>query len=287
MMNTTQQFTPGKILLAVDGSPSAKATAYAAAQIASEMQWCIHALYVVDVSQVFNPYNDISQELSELGKELPYEQKETLFEEQGMFALAEIEELCQQMKIPVTAEMVFGDVSDTILEASEGYNLLAIGHMGNRHAKENKHLGSKFLQIAHHAHIPLLIGGSHCTPRKVQRVLLAYDGGQRSHEAFKWAENLHGLFETVKVLSVEREKERNHTWLADRREEIEESALTQYEFFQAAGNPGHVIASKALEEHVDLILMGAYRHTNLLRWVRPSTIDTVLRETELPVLAIK
>jgi nucleotide-binding universal stress UspA family protein len=288
LQDDNRQFPKSKgILLAVDGSPSAKATAYAAVQIASEMQWCIQALYVVDVSQVFNPYNDISKELSELGEEMPYEQKETLFEEQGTLALAEIEELCQQMKVPVTTEMVFGDVSDTILEASEGYNLLAIGHMGNRHAKENNHLGSNFQQIAHHAHIPLLIGGSHCTSRKVQHVLLAYDGSQLSHEAFKWVENLHGLFKTVKVLSVEREKERNHAWLAERHEEIEESTLTQYEFVRGSGNPGHVIASKASAEHVDLILMGAYRHKNLLRWVRHSTIDTVLRETDLPVLAIK
>jgi nucleotide-binding universal stress UspA family protein len=286
-MNTTQQFIPGNILLAVDGSPSAKATAHYAAQIASEMQWCIHALYVVDITQIFDPYSNISHELSELGEETPFEQKVKLFEEQGALALAEIEEICQQMNVPVSKEMIFGGVPVNILQKSEGYDLLALGHMGNRHAKEHKHLGSNFLQIAHHTNIPLLIGSDQCTPRKVQRALLAYDGSQLSHEAFKWAENLQGLFKAIMVLSVERENEREHTWLADRHEEIEESALTQYEFVQAMGNPGHIIATKAVAEQADLILMGAYRHTNFLRWVRPSTIDTVLRETDLPVLAIK
>ena len=124
-------------------------------------------------------------------------------------------------------------------------------------------------------------------PRKFQRALLAYDGNQLSHEALQWAEKLQCLFRTVVVLSVEKENERDHTWLADQHEEIEESVLTQYEFIRAAGNPGHMIVSKALAEGTDLILMGAYRHTNLLRWARHSTIDTVLRETDLPVLAIK
>ena len=118
-MNNTQQFNHGSILLAVDGSPSAKATAYAAAQIASKMQWRIHALYVVDVTQVFDPYSDISQELSELGEEMPYEQKVKLFEEQGTLALAEIEDLCEQMNVPITTEMVFGGVPVNILQISE------------------------------------------------------------------------------------------------------------------------------------------------------------------------
>jgi len=286
-MHNTQQFKSGNILLAVDGSPSAKAAAFAAIQVASKTQWHLHALYVVDITQVFDPYSDISQELSELGEEMPYEQKITLFEEQGTLALAEIEELCQQMNVPVSTEMIFGGVPVNILEMSKGYDLLAIGHMGNRHAKERKHLGSNFQQIAHHAHIPLLIGGGQCTPRKFQRALLAYDGSQLSHEAFRWAENLQSLFKATMVLSVERENERNHTWLAGRHREIEESALAQYEFIQAAGNPGYMIASEAVAEQADLILMGAYQHKNLLRWARHSTIDTVLRETDLPVLAIK
>ena len=103
----------------------------------------------------------------------------------------------------------------------------------------------------------------------------------------KWVENLSDLFKAITVLAVEKENERDHTWLADRHEEIEESALTQYEFIQAVGNPGHMVASKAVTKGADLILMGAYQHTNLLRWARHSTIDTVLRETDLPVLAIK
>jgi nucleotide-binding universal stress UspA family protein len=278
---------PGKILLAVDGSPSAKAAACAAIQVAAETKWHLHALYVVDITQVFDPYSDVSPELSELGEEMPFEQKMELFEEQGTLALAEIEGLSQEMGVAITTEMIFGGVPENILKMSKDYDLLAIGHMGNRHAKENKHMGSNFQQIAHHIQIPLLIGNSHCKQQKLQRVLLAYDGSLLSHEAFKWAENLQNLFKTIEVLSVERGKEKDHTWVADRHKELEESALAQYEFIRTAGNPGEKIASKALTEQADLILMGAYHHTNILRWARHSTIDTVLRETDLPVLAIK
>jgi len=288
MMKTTQkQFKPGKILLAVDGSPSSKAAAYAAIQLASKMQWDLHALYIVDVTDVFDIYTDTSKELSELEEETLRERKVGLFKEQGSLALTEIEGICQGMNIPVTTEIRFGGVPEIILKASKGYSLLSIGRRGNRHVKDSKHLGSNFQQIAHHARIPLLIGDSHYMPRKFQRALLAYDGSELSREAVKWGETLSGLFKAVTVLAVEKENERDHTWLADRHEEIAASALTQYGFIQAAGNPGRMVASKALAEGADLILMGAYQHTNLLRWARHSTIDTVLRETDLPVLAIK
>jgi len=131
-MNDTKQPNHNSILLAVDGSSTAKAAAYAATQMATVLQWGINALYVVDVTQVFEPYGNTSKELSELGDEIPHEQKISLFKEQGSFALMEIEDICQQMHVPLTTEILFGGVPDIILQASKGYNLLAIGRRGNR-----------------------------------------------------------------------------------------------------------------------------------------------------------
>jgi len=102
MKTTQKQFKPGKILLAVDGSPSSKAAAYAAIQLASKMQWDLHALYIVDVTDVFDIYTDTSKELSELEEETLRERKVGLFKEQGSLALTEIEGICQGMNIPVT-----------------------------------------------------------------------------------------------------------------------------------------------------------------------------------------
>ena len=286
-MKKAQKTISDSILLAVDGSQSAKASALVAAQVASAMHWGLHALYVVDVTDVFDIYTDTSKELSELGEEMLSEQKVRLFKEQGSLALAEIEGICQGMDVPLTTEISFGGIPEIVLKTSKGYNLLAIGRRGNRHKKEAKHLGSNFQQIAHHSHIPLLIGGDDSVGQKLQRVLLAYDGSELSRKALNWAETLQSIFIGIIALSIEKENEKDHTWLADRHEEIIGSNLGQCEFIREEGHPGPMIVSTSSAKQADLILMGAYQHTRLLGWARHSVIDIVLRGTDLPVLATK
>lgn len=282
-----QQSTSGSILLAVDGSRSAKAAAKAASKIASSMKWNLHALYVVDAAQVFEMYSDATKELSELGEELPQEEKEKLFEEQGILALAEIKELCQQMGVSLTTEMIFGGIPEIILKTARMHSLLAMGRRGNRHEKDRHHLGSNFLKVAHHVHIPLLIGGRDTAKPIFNRALLAYDGSELSRRALIWTENLQSMLTDIMTLSVEKENTRDHTWLADRYEEIATNTLSHYEFIRKEGEPGHTIASTASSKQAELILMGAYQHSKVFGRSRHSAIETVLREVDLPVLAAK
>ena len=286
-MSKTQQSIFSSILLAVDGSRSAKAAARAAARIAFAMDWKIHALYVVDATQVFEMYTDTTKELSELGEDLPNEEKITLFEEQGTLALAEIEELYQQMDVPLTTEMIFGGIPETLLEAAKAYCMLAIGRRGNRHEKDKNHLGSNFLKVAHHIHIPLLIGGRDSTQTNFKRALLAYDGSELSRKALTWTENLQGMLSEVTTLSVQEDNTKDCAWLPDRYEKMATNTLAHYEFIRKEGEPGQTIASTAASKQAELILMGAYHHSSIFQWARHSAIDTVLRKVDLPVLAAK
>jgi len=283
-MDSAQESQSESILSAIDGSLPAKAAAYTAIQIATWMQWSLHALYVVDVTQVFEVYSDISQELSELDKEMKHERNVTLFEEQGILALAEIEEMCRKMGVPLTTEMVFGGVADTILKKASGYNLLALGRRGNSHETEEQHLGSNFQQIAHHIHIPMIIGGN-ITPKRFERILLAYNESIPAHKALTWVENLQAKLTKVMALCVENEKEQDFTWLEDRQAEIAGSNLSHYEFISGRGNPGQMIASTAQSRQTDLILMGGYHHLKLLGWAKHNAFETVLSNTGIPVLA--
>lgn len=287
MMNNSQQFEHNNILLAVDGSLSAKAAAYTAIQVASALKWSVHALYVVDAAQVFEIYSDTSQELNKLGGEISDKETLTLFEEQGALVLAEIDELCQEAKVPVTTEMIFGGVSEIILETSKQFGLLAIGRWGNHHKANAQHLGNNFRKIAHHTHTPLLIGGDDKIPSKWQHILLAYDGSELSRMALSWTERLQRLFVDVTALSVEEKGEKDYAWLEERQKEIAKSTLKHYEFDRGAGEPGEIIASVASARQADLIVMGAYQHSGLLEWVMHSTLSSVIREVKIPILAAK
>lgn len=286
-MNNTQIFNSNNILLAVDGSPSAKAAAYAAIQIASALAWNIHALYVVDATQVFEMYSDTSQELRKLGGEISIEQPVTLFEEQGTLSLIEVEEMCLKMNVPVTTEMIFGGVYETILEVSKHFSLLALGRRGNHYVRDDHHLGSNFRKIAHHARIPLLIGGTENVSLKHQHILLAYDGSKFSQTALSWAEKLQKMFTDVMTVSVGQKCEEDCVWLDERKKEIEDSSLKHYEFDGEIGEPGEIIASVASSRQADMVVMGSYQHSLFREWITHSTLDNVMHEVAIPILAAK
>jgi nucleotide-binding universal stress UspA family protein len=286
-MNASHSLESNGILLAIDGSHEARSAALAAIQIASHMKWKLHAQYVVDVISALDMYNNISPELSELGHNLPDERKVVLMEDQGMLALADIEALCKDQGLSMETEMIAGDIGDVILKSSEKYNLLALGRRGNRHEEDPHHLGSNFRHIAHHAHHPLLIGGSEEERREYHRLLLAYDGSEFSRQALAWVEKLQSLFLEVLVLSVKTQSEKDISWLEDRQKEIAESTLKQWKFIGEEGDAGAVIAATASAQQADLILMGAYHHVRLLEWATHSTLNGVLTGADIPVLAIK
>jgi len=276
---------PGMILLATDGSPSARSAAYGAAQIALALQWRLHAVYVIDVSQAFDLYSNINQELKELGTDPPQnEQRITLFEEQGTLALSEIQNVCVEMGLIITTEMIIGDVSDTILKSASNYSLLALGQRGNRHESDSQHLGSNFRQIAHHSPIPVLIGDRENIHKKFKRILLAYDGTEFSIHALDWVEHMQKLFTQIIAVSVDETKDGN-VWLNERKKEIADSSLTKCEFVGEKGNAGEIIAATAYARHADMIVMGSYHHSQFLEWARHSTLNTVLRDVNLPILA--
>lgn len=156
---------------------------------------------MVDVTQVFEIYSDVTRELSKLGAEVPNDQQVALLEEQGALVLAEIEELCQEKGIPITMDMIFGGIPETILKTSKNYNLFAIGRRMNHYEKNTKQLGGNFQQIAHHIRTLLLVSGSVTTYQKFQRVILACDRGEASRQALTWAENLKECSQKLKNFS--------------------------------------------------------------------------------------
>ena len=182
--------------------------------------------------------------------------------------------------------MVFGTVPTVVLKSVEQYSLLALGRRGNRHEKEAHHLGRNFRQIIHHAHVPLLISGNSPAQKKFQRILLAYDGEESSKTGLACLENLQFLFPEVFILCVKPENY-GSTWLEERQEEIVNSNLKQWEFIDCEGDTASLIVSTALAKQVDIIMMGAYRHTQLIDWATRNTLNTVLANSDLPVFAIK
>jgi nucleotide-binding universal stress UspA family protein len=268
-----------KIVVAQDGSPAALTAASVAIQIAEGQDLPMHGLYVVDETLALATYADYSRELECDGEPASRAELMTWFEEKGDAALQMLEVRCQAAGVPVTTELFAGGVAELVLRESERARLLAIGRRGHSHEDDPHHLGQNFRAIAHHAKLPLVIGGDE--ERTVRRLLLAYDGTKHAQSALDWASLLQRTLpaEVTVVAVQENGSQSTSDWLAEAR-----AQLSGCRCLQRVGQPASEIMSAAEETQADLIIMGRYRHSALLEWLTSSTADRVLRGTQLPVL---
>jgi nucleotide-binding universal stress UspA family protein len=268
-----------EIVIAQDGSPAALAAAGIAIQIAQSQDLSVHGLYVVDEILALDAYADYRHELESKVEPASRAELLTWFEKQGDAALQMLEARCQAAGVPVTAELLAGGVREMVLRESEQARLLAIGRRGHGHEGDPHHLGQSFRTIAHHTHVPLLIGGDE--ERTVRRLLLAYDSSERAQSALTWASSLQRTLpaEVIVVAVAENGLQSTSEWL-----EEAGAQLSGCQCLQRLGQPASEIVAAAEETEADLIVMGHYRHAALLEWLMGSTVDRVLRGTELPVL---
>jgi len=278
LLNNTHGGTD-QILVALDGSPAALAAAGVAIQIAQGQDWSVHGLYVVDETLALDTYADYRRELESDQEPTSRAELFNWFESQGGAALEMLAERCQAAGVPVTTELLAGGVPDMVARESERVQLLSIGRRGHGHEGDSHHLGRSFRTIAHHVRLPLVVGGGE--GRTVHRVLLAFDGSERARPALAWASVLQRTLpaELVVVAVQENDLQPVGDWLAEAR-----SALPDCHCLHRHGEAADEIVAAAEETQADLVVMGRYRHAALLERIMGSTVDGVLRGTQLPVL---
>jgi nucleotide-binding universal stress UspA family protein len=274
------------ILVATDGSPTARAAAFAAVQFAKALEFTVSGLYVVDEILTLNAYADYQPELASAEEPASRTDLVTRFEQQGTEVLRQLEAQCRGQGLPITVEMEMGGVPEIILQRAEQAQLLALGRRGHGHPDDPGHLGRTFQSVAHRVRPPMLVGGGEQVP--LQRFLLAYNGSPHAQEALEWAARLEkALAVEVQVLAVEEDgADLAPGWLEAAQAGLEQCGLGHCQFVTRGGQPAAQIVVAAEEKAVDLIIMGGYRHRALLEWVIGSTVDRVLRSTPLPVLVV-
>jgi nucleotide-binding universal stress UspA family protein len=268
-----------EIVVAQDGSPAALAAASIAIQVAQSQDLSVHGLYVVDELLALDNYADYHRELESEGEPASRAELLSWLEEQGDAALQRLEVRCQAAGVPVATELVAGGVSEMVLRASEKAQLLALGRRGHGHEGDPHHLGQIFRTIAHHARVPLIIGGSE--ERAVRHLLLAYDGSRHARHALAWTSLLQRTLPAdVTVVAVQGDGlPVANEWLEEAR-----SQLGDCRCLYRRGRPDSEIVAVADGNQADLIVMGRYRHPALLQRLLGSTLDRVLSSTQVPVL---
>ncbi len=275
------------VLVPVDGSEGGWAALQQAVWVTDE-DATLHGLYVVDVRLVEGPiastvaYGGIIpySEPAEVGVSL---ELADLLEKQGKKVLGEFEQRCRESGRKCTTELRRGIISKEICEAAEGRDLIVMGKRGEGAPWASFLLGSTYEAVVRAAPVPVL--GVAREARRIEKILVAYDGSPRARDAVEYASWFMRSKKRELVVLVIGKPQRGEALLDEAREALKE--IPGVRFLRRTGHAAETILSVARSEDVDLLLIGGYSRSRFISFFFGSTVEQVVRKADMPVLVCR
>ena len=277
-----------KILVPIDGSDHAWAALDQAIAIALEENSAIHALFIIDARLLEAPYyvgTDPTELYPDINPMLTAQVMETdkQLHARGNETLEQVKARCQEAGVACEAELGEDIVPNLILKRAKEADLIVMGERGAGAKWAGPLLGSTFEAVVRNAPTPVL--ATRDKPRSLRRLLVAFDGSERSWDALEIGEHLISeqqrelLLLTVDDGHVGREEafQQAVDKLAARGIEVPHRLVE-------GDHPAQKIIETAEQEEIDLIIMGAYGHSHFLKIFFGSTVDDVLHSAPCPIL---
>ncbi len=184
----------------------------------------------------------------------------------------------------IKGNLVFanGDIAETILARAEVNDIVILKLAHPPKSELISRIKSGIRTIIRQSSRPLLLVRDQLSA--MNHILVAYDGSDKSEEALFISKHLGGKFQKhLSLLVVSENKERGSQLLAHAEEYLGELCVSSI-LHETDNGVSHVILQVAAEKGADMILMGGYGFPPLLEVIFGSTVDDVLRGTQIPVI---
>ena len=163
--------------------------------------------------------------------------------------------------------------------------LVVIGKRGEHCDFAKGHLGSELERVIRTSVRPVLVAARAFKP--VQSFLIAYDGGPSVLKAIDFVLTnplLHGL--PCHLLRAGKIDDTAIHYLEETATKLRNAG---FEVTTAAisGPPDEVIGQALRDQHIDLLVMGAYGHSPIRQFILGSTTTTMVRTCLVPVLMFR
>jgi nucleotide-binding universal stress UspA family protein len=281
------------ILACTDGSTFAPSVYQHAAWAAKRLTTGVEILHVINHHREHSQTNDLTGAIgmdatAELTAELA-----NLEEAQGRVARlkgkAILEKGRQQLieagVVGVTLTQRHGGVVETLLELEPYAELVVFGKSGDHAVLAPGQVGGHLENLIRTSVRPVLVAER--TFRPIQRFLLAFDNSPSARKAVTYVAAsplLRGL--ECHLVMVGRADAAHETVLNEAREQ-----LTRAGFAVNAkllpGSPAPVIAEQVKAAGIDLLVMGAYGHSQIREFIVGSTTTKMVRNTQVSVLMFR
>jgi nucleotide-binding universal stress UspA family protein len=285
--------TTATILACTDGSIYAPSVYRHAAWASKQMEAGVHVLHML------NPHHE-NPVMTDLSGTMGFNARQTLLEElveleatnarvavkRGEAILEDADEQLRSYGVStILTKQAHGKLSESIAGYESDADLVIIGKRGNNANFEKGHLGSNLERVIRGCQHPVLVASREFKP--MQNFILAFDGGASARKAVDYAVEaplLKGLGCTLLYVGTPNPK--MEAELADASEKLK---AVGYEVLieQRMGEPEAVIESTVAQDHVDILVMGAYGHSRMRQFIVGSTTTAMIRSVKLPVLLFR
>ena len=185
----------------------------------------------------------------------------------------------------ILADQKHGRLSDCIDSYEREADLVVIGKRGNHADFATGHIGHNLERVVRSCQHPVLVSSREFT--KMDSFVLAFDGGNSSKKAVEYAAN-NPLLQGMKchLLSIGKGNAKLEAALNEA-----EQTLNSAGFDVSAeirdGEPDEVIREAVDQDHIDLLVMGAYGHSHIRYLIVGSTTTAMIRTVKIPVLLFR
>ncbi|MFP4352771.1 MAG: universal stress protein [Puniceicoccaceae bacterium] len=278
-----------KILLCTDGSSYAQEALEYAAWVSRRTGAEITGFYVSDLRRFempaimdvggslgIQPYQSLVSSLQEAEK-----QKAGLIREFTLDAFRRAGIPAKRLGFETTT----GLLADSIEEFEKDFDLIVLGKRGESSEHAIEHLGSTLERVIRTSDRPCLVTNRKF--REIGTMAFAFDDGASCRKLLEvlvrwdWCKDI-----PLHLLSVSGGEDGEE--VGDDRLKIAEKRLAEAGFSVRAemlgGLPEDAIAAYVQKAGIDLLLMGAYGHTRIRRFLIGSTTAEMLRRCPIPVL---
>ncbi len=185
----------------------------------------------------------------------------------------------------VVADQKHGRLSDSIDSYERDADLVVIGKRGNHADFAAGHIGHNLERVVRSCKHPVLVTSREFT--KMESFVLAFDGGNSSKKAVEYAAS-HPLLKGMKchILSIGKGNAKLEAALYEAKQTLTDAG---YEVSAEIrdGEPDKVIGEAVAQDHIDLLVMGAYGHSHIRHLIVGSTTTAMIRTVKIPVLLFR
>ena len=281
------------LLACIDASSYSASVTDHAAWAAGRLGASVELLHVIQRNDAVAARHDLSGAMgvgarSSLLEELVAidEAEGRVARERGRLLLLAAEERIRASGIEaVRATHRHGGIVETVIERETDADIVVIGKRGASHEFAPDHLGSKIERVIRESIRPVLVASREFkTPT---RVMIAFDGGASARKAVEFAAS-SSLFKDLEVhvtMAGKRgaQAEKDMAWAL---ETLGQAALkTESVFLDASA--GEAIPKYVEANGIGMVVMGAYGHSSLRRFIVGSTTTSIMLHCHVPILLFR